>query len=282
MLRLAPSQPPLWRSASTIQFGDPAVASVCDVTPWQERLLAALVDGIPDAMLVPLSVGFGATAADALRFAEAIRPALAADARGPAAVQIELPDQLPYDEGVEIERALVGTGLRVHPLHSGAGVDAAVPVLLVAHRLVDPRRAARLTAADAVHLPMELSGDRVTVGPLVVPGRTACLACVHEHRRAVDPQWPLVAAQLLGRPAVPTDPGLLLEGALLAARLLSGSPLAVTASVTVSSASVRRRWLAHRPSERCLCRSPEGTATADAPDARSPAPRTATGYARPA
>src|SRR4051794_25130621 len=36
-------------------------------------------------------------------------------------------------------------------------------------------------------------------GPLVLPGRSACLGCLELHRRARDPGWPAVAAQLMGR-----------------------------------------------------------------------------------
>ena len=38
--------------------------------------------------------------------------------------------------------------------------------------------------------------DRAVVGPLVVPGRSACLRCLELHRTDRDPGWPGVAAQL--------------------------------------------------------------------------------------
>ena len=36
------------------------------------------------------------------------------------------------------------------------------------------------------------------VGPLVLPGRTACLRCLDLHLAAADPCWPTVAAALVG------------------------------------------------------------------------------------
>ncbi|WP_162794973.1 ThiF family adenylyltransferase [Nonomuraea lactucae] len=39
-----------------------------------------------------------------------------------------------------------------------------------------------------------------SVGPLVLPGRTACLHCVDLARRDTDPAWPVVAARLGGYP----------------------------------------------------------------------------------
>src|SRR5260221_12225131 len=41
------------------------------------------------------------------------------------------------------------------------------------------------------------------VGRLVRPGRTACLSCVDLSRTDRDPAWPLILAQLAGRPPSP-------------------------------------------------------------------------------
>jgi len=41
------------------------------------------------------------------------------------------------------------------------------------------------------------------VGPLVVPGRSACLRCLDWTRTDRDPAWPLILAQLAGRPPEP-------------------------------------------------------------------------------
>jgi bacteriocin biosynthesis cyclodehydratase domain-containing protein len=42
------------------------------------------------------------------------------------------------------------------------------------------------------------------VGPLVRPGRTACLRCLDLTRAALDPAWPLILAQLAGRTPDPS------------------------------------------------------------------------------
>ena len=138
------------------------------------------------------------------------------------------------------------------------------------------------TSADGVEVAAALyplqyvaervAGDRATVGPLVVPGRTACTACLHAHRADHDPDWPMLAAQLLSRPAPPTDVGVLLEAAVLAGRMLRETRDDAAVSVSLGAGSVRRTWRAHRPHARCLCRSPEGSATADALDSRSSEP----------
>mgnify|MGYP001152646530 CR=1 FL=1 len=289
MLRLAASHPPLWRTPSSLQLGTEAAVHVDAVSPWQERLLAALADGIPDAMLVPLARSFGATAEEASAFAARIDHALAREHTSPLQIQVELPDTLTVGEREALVSGWDAAGMARVSLSSWAS-DApqrGIPLVVVADRLLDPRRAARLMRADVTHLPVELAGDRVHVGPLIVPGRTACAACLHAHRADADPQWPLLAAQLLGREPVRTGPALLVEAALLSARLLRESSPApadasATLSVGLSAAHARRTWHAHRPHARCLCRSPEGNATAAA-DAFPNAPTSSrTGIARPA
>lgn len=281
MLRLAPSHPPLWRTATTVQFGTDDVARLTDVTPWQERMLASLADGIPAGLLIPLALTLGAREPEAVRFAECVRPALVTDE--PALkVIVELPDELDPAVETAIEHGLAAGGLDIAAMRRWPAPSPDLPVIIVAHRLVDPRRAARLTGDDVPHLPIELTGDRATVGPLVVPGRTACLACLHAHRSDRDPSWPLLAAQLLGRTPPDHDPGIVVEAGLLAGRLLRrGSDVSAT-SISLAADEVRRTWRAHRPHARCLCRSPEGNETAGAHDARSIEPSSSREYARPA
>lgn len=63
-----------------------------------------------------------------------------------------------------------------------------IPVTVASALLVDgiPHLVARVR---------ELTG---VIGPLVLPGRTCCLTCLHLHRSDRDPAWPMISAQLLG------------------------------------------------------------------------------------
>ncbi len=63
----------------------------------------------------------------------------------------------------------------------------------------DPVQVAQLHTAATAHLPAALRDGVGVVGPLVLPGRTACLGCLELHRCARDPSRPTVAAQLAGR-----------------------------------------------------------------------------------
>ncbi|WP_299035787.1 hypothetical protein [uncultured Pseudokineococcus sp.] len=109
--------------------------------------------------------------------------------------------------GVVDLRATGGGG----PGAGAAGTSAAGEadlVVLVADGAPPPARAAQLLRADADHLAVVLRERSAVVGPLVVPGRTACLRCLDLHRADRDPEWPRVAAQLAhpvaggGRPDV--------------------------------------------------------------------------------
>ncbi len=298
MLRLSLSHPLLWRTASSVQLGDERAVRLDDVTAWQEQLLDALRQGIPDAMLLPLARTLGASAADAEAFVSRISTALAPIPGVDLPVRAELPADIGFGESQALLQGWRASGLDPQAVTRWRDdrVDPLVPTIVVADRLLDPRRAAALMATDTMHLPIELAGDRVLVGPVVVPGVTACLACRQAHRTDADPQWPLVAAQLIGRERVPTDAGVILEAAVLAGRLLRAAAVgdggvgvgvgagtgAATLSVTLSSADVRRVWHAHRPHARCLCRSPEESANADAVAIRNAPTTTATAFARPA
>jgi hypothetical protein len=53
------------------------------------------------------------------------------------------------------------------------------------------------------HLPAAASEAIGVVGPLVLPGRTACLRCLDLTRAERDPAWPLILAQVTGCAADP-------------------------------------------------------------------------------
>lgn len=280
MLRLDPSHPPLWRTPSDLQFGVDDVARLHDVAPWQERVLAALESGVPEGRLVGLASSFGASRSDAEEFVRAIGPALTQDRGGDRPASLELPADFPAGDADLFQETLDGCGVDVADVRRWPDTSRA-PLIIVAHHLVEPGHAARLMADGVPHLPIVLAGAKAIVGPLILPGLTACLSCIAAHHRDRDPQWPLLVSQLLGRPAPPTSRAVLVDAATLAGRFLRGA-VRPGVSVAVSAASVRRRWRAHHPHATCLCRSPEGNATVGVPALRSPEPRTERGFARPA
>ena len=65
--------------------------------------------------------------------------------------------------------------------------------------VTDPELAVRLMRERIPHLAASASEAIGVVGPLVIPGRSACLRCLDLARTDRDPAWPLILAQLAGR-----------------------------------------------------------------------------------
>lgn len=119
----------------------------------------------------------------------------------------------------------------------------------------------RLVADGTAHLLVRLRDGVGVVGPLVLPGRTACLRCLDRWRTERDPGWPAVAAQLAGRrghadPACTAATAALGTAQALAALDGSTAPptLDTTIELDVGTASlVHRRW---HPHPGCPCGGP--------------------------
>jgi bacteriocin biosynthesis cyclodehydratase domain-containing protein len=121
---------------------------------------------------------------------------------------------------------------------------------------------AALLRAGVPHLTASASEAIGVVGPLVVPGRTACLRCLDLTRADRDPAWPLILAQLAGGGADPPACDAILAMAVAAqaaAQALSfvDRGTAATAAVNGTLELVlpgwrwrRRTWLPH---QYCLC-----------------------------
>ena len=79
----------------------------------------------------------------------------------------------------------------------------ALPDLTVLVGPPDPELSAALMGDRTPHLVASASEAIGVVGPMVVPGRTACLRCLDLHRTDRDAAWPLILAQLAGRQPTP-------------------------------------------------------------------------------
>lgn len=62
-------------------------------------------------------------------------------------------------------------------------------VISVSNDVTDERLQAELMHREHPHLPVVLRDRDVLIGPLVVPGQTACIECIDRHRADQDPQW---------------------------------------------------------------------------------------------
>jgi hypothetical protein len=288
MHRLDPAHPPLWRSATTLQFGVDAVAVIRDPQPWQLRLVAELEHGVHEVALDPVALALGAPERAAESFVRLLGPALIPAPSPRLRVALQTDDGFPRARATAVAESLEAEGVDVtHITWFGAPeerVRSDGTVVVLAHHVVQPRRAAALMAADVPHVPLVLTGTGAEVGPFIDPGRTPCLACLAAHRRDADPAWPQLAAQLLGRPAPVLGDVLIIEAAFVTARLISEA-LATRErprchSLTLREGSLHRAMRAHRPHADCRCRSLGGTETAGA--LAFPSTMTSSDLARPA
>jgi bacteriocin biosynthesis cyclodehydratase domain-containing protein len=118
---------------------------------------------------------------------------------------------------------------------SAARARADLTVLVGRQR---PEVAAGLQRARAPHLAVSVSEAIGVVGPLVRPGRTACLRCLDLTRAERDPAWPLLLAQLAGRDADPPACGAALATAVAAqatAQVLAFADRAPEAEATANA-----------------------------------------------
>jgi bacteriocin biosynthesis cyclodehydratase domain-containing protein len=147
---------------------------------------------------------------------------------------------------------------RLPDWHGGGALPALV--VLTDALVAEPRVVAELVAHRVPHLSVLVRDGGGLVGPLVLPARTACLRCADLHRRDLDPAWPLVAAQLLGRTGS-ARPAVLRATAALAcaqveAALADDAPrppgsLGATLTVDLDGGGTRRRSFAPHPG--CGC-----------------------------
>ncbi len=286
MLRLDPAHPPLWRDATTLQFGLEPVAIVDVSEPWQERLVRELERGIPPAGLEAVGSAVGAPDGAVGVFVRRLSRALATERPAPPSCVLMLTAERDDSALVgHLRDALEAAGFAsAREPWSRTEATGDTPVILVAHHVVDPRSAALLLGRDIPHLPVVFSGTSVEIGPFVRPGLTPCLACVAAHRRDADDAWPQLASQLLGRRAPHVSAAAAWEGGLAAAHMLTDAARhpgrRIAHSLTVRAETGARTTRTHRPHVACRCRSLGGIATARVHEI--PVTTRATAYARPA
>jgi bacteriocin biosynthesis cyclodehydratase domain-containing protein len=122
---------------------------------------------------------------------------------------------------------LAGTG---QPGMARPGTALPDLAILVGRHLMELR--ASLMRDQVPHLAVSADEAIGVVGPLVIPGRTACLRCLDLTRAERDPAWPLILAQLEGRepnPCACDAPLAAAVAAQAAAQVLAFIDRAVTA-----------------------------------------------------
>jgi len=144
--------------------------------------------------------------------------------------------------------------------HRPAGHQSPAMVVLADDPMPDLVLAATLVQQRVPHLSVQTQAGRALVGPLVLPGRSSCLGCVHRHRADADPGWPAVARQLSRQsPRAPVTIWAIAAcfAAAQVLELLDGASTPATVNGTVEwtpdGLSARRRTWPEHPD--CGCRA---------------------------
>lgn len=142
----------------------------------------------------------------------------------------------------------------------GTGPDpAALDVVVVTEpHAAHPARYQRLLGLGVPHLPVVVREADVVVGPLVRPGRSACVGCVDLARGDADRDWPALAAQLRKAPEPTHEATLAAVAAATAAgqvlaQLDGHRPTAVGACLEISLPAGLPRARPAEPHPRCGC-----------------------------
>jgi hypothetical protein len=278
--RLDPAVPLLWRDGETLQIGIEGTLRIAASEPWVERLIGRMAAGFRRAAFDVVAHAAGAPRAEARMLLSRLEPLLVDDAPAPRAAWVESIDVADARCEYRMREALLDEGIAV-----GARENPGDVGIVLVEGAAAALHFARYLRDDTSHLPVALERGRTTVGPLVVPGESACLTCRDEHERERDEAWPRMHAQLIGRASGPVSAARIAEAATLVARLLGET--ASAGSFVEVSGDGRREWRSVTFHEECRCReqsfpSLPGTATAPAPLAPLNATTTATEYARPA
>lgn len=278
LTRLDPCVPLLWRDERTIQLGHGGGLRIPADAPWVELLLSRLRAGFRRASFDVIAHGLGAPREDARALLARIEALLVDDRPPPRPAWVETIDIADGRSAHRARESLVDEGVTLvdRSVLGAAGVVLVQGAAAALHF-------ARYMREDTPHLPVAFEPGLVTVGPLVVPGVSPCLACRDADHTARDPAWPLLHAQLIGRESGPLRAAQVAEAAHLAALLLSGA--GGDGALVQVSPDDSRAWHSVPFREECRCRersspSPPGSATVPAPPALPIATTRAPRYAR--
>lgn len=254
VLRLDPQLPVVWRTPTSIQFGVTRPSVVLhDLDSAGERMIAALTAGVSRSGLVMIARAAGASESAVDALLTRLRPVMlrpSPPARAPIVIA---------GSGLLADRLaglLAGAGVPLLLARTAAAAEAAEAgfAIAIGHYVLDPALHGLWLRRDVAHLPVVLGDSSVAIGPLVEPGRTACLFCLQRHATDADPAWPAIASQLWGRRS-PAETELVASevAAMVARMVLTSSATSDQILVEVESGRQTRQAFAAHPNCGCLC-----------------------------
>lgn len=268
VLRLDPRLPLVWRSPTSLQLGvSRAVVVLDDVSVAAERMLAALRGGVPRDGLAMLGRAAGLRDDEVEEFLERVAPALLRQQAGRAGRIVVLSGEGPTAEGIGLLLTREGFTVRIARTVAEAERQACDLAVAVGHFVLEPQLHGLWLRRDTPHLAVVLDDAGAAIGPLVQPGRSACLYCAQLHATDADAAWPAIAAQLWGRIAAADTALVASEAAAIATRLVVGwfelGAAATSDRIVLDAATGATSSVAVDPHPACGCLAP-GFANAEA------------------
>lgn len=274
-LTFDPRAPVVWRDPGTLQFGvDRPSLVLSPVSRLDERVVAAVAAGHGAGGLPTLVAHLGADPAAVSASIDRLRPALVVGASSVAPSPVVLVAG-PGPVADAVAHLLGSCGVDVRRPGADARPPRGATGVLVGGHVVDPGLRREWVRCDLTHLLVRVGDRHARVGPVTVPGSTACARCLDLHAGEADHAWPAIAGQLSRRPLAAPPSLSVHEIASRAARRLS-SRLAGTAGATaddvVESISIEDGLVTRanvRPHPECGCRALPRN---DSPVVRRPVP----------
>ncbi len=276
---LTAGTPVLARGDGRLQVGcEPASALLLELTPGAEpgavaRLLNELRDPASRRQLTARRRAAGLSAAEFTALLDRLVAAGKAVAPSPAqlrrlrvrvlgrsALAQRLAARL-VSAGVPVLSDAVGPGALTRSRHLDCNLAVVADRLLV-----DPPIRLALMKARTPHLAVGVQDGVGVIGPLVLPGHSSCLRCADLYRSELDPEWPVLAAQLAAAPTGDAPELVALTAALacqeiaeIAGRLadpVGAPPQTVDHRLQLRLRPAGMSLIGAPPHPRCTCRSP--------------------------
>lgn len=204
--RIRSDLPLCWEDPDTLRVGfERAEARVHHPSAGVQRLIGALVAGIPPQRMSQKARRLGATPQETRAVLSALSPALEsvpapAEPGCTAGPPQRVLRALLCDDGREVPAlrdALTATGLCT--LDAPPGADETYELVVHVERFLEPlERAQRWLSLAVPHLLIRFTDRAILVGPLVSEDGAPCHTCCTLTMLAEDPAYPVLAAQLHG------------------------------------------------------------------------------------
>lgn len=247
-VRIDPAIPVVWRDAETVQFGlDPERARLGPIGTVEARGVAELVRGTSLARLAAIVGGENV--------ARKLIDSCGDVFHRPPKAELPRLGVVGITPSTEtIARAWASTTKSTLIAESSADLVGAELdfVILVSHFVVSPIDIQPWLGRDIAHCSIVFGESSVRVGPVVVPGSSACIRCVELAHIDNDPAWSAVAPQMWRKTAAADTIDLATHAA---AESIGMYPMGGGYSVRIDAVTFTRAVSPHALHPECGCRA---------------------------